>query len=266
MFISADGTKLNVDSGADGVPVVFQHGLCGDAGQTADVFPADIGFCRTTVEARGHGRSEPGPVDRLSIAAFTDDVAAFIEQRLDAPIVAGGISMGAAMSLRLAVKRPHLVSGLILARPAWVTAPAPANMRPNAEVSRLLQKMPAAVAREVFSDGETARRLAVEAPDNLASLLGFFSREPIDVTAALLGSIAADGPGVTDEEVRELNIPTLVIGHERDSVHPLAHAETLASMIANARLEVITPKAEDRARHRDDFRRVITAFLRAYAP
>eukprot|EP01037_Dinobryon_pediforme_P014082 gene14082-14201_t len=248
-FAAPDGTVLNIESAGDtGVPVIFQHGLCGDARQTAEVFPPDSRFRRMTIEARGHGASAAGDLSQLSIATFADDIIAYIDANHLAPVVVGGISMGAAIALRLAVHRPDLVRGLILARPAWVLDAAPDNMKPNAEVGALLATLSQAEARKKFMTSATADDLAAHAPDNLASLQGFFSREPQAVTAALLQAISADGPDVSESEVRALTVPTLVIGHERDSVHPLSHAKLLAAMISGARFVEIAPKAEDKTR------------------
>ncbi|WEZ84455.1 alpha/beta hydrolase [Rhizobium sp. 32-5/1] len=261
-FETHDGTRLHVDIAGEGPPVVFQHGLCGDAGQTQEAFPPEPGFCRITVEARGHGASQSGPIERLSIATFADDIAAYIETQLMAPVVVGGISMGAAIALRLAVTRPDLVKALILARPAWVTAAAPDNMAPNAEIGRLLQTLPPNEAKTVFLAGPIGQRLAVEAPDNLASLTGFFTRQPIAVTSALLTAFSSDGPGVTEDEVSRIAVPTLVIGTEQDSIHPIAHARTLTEQIATARFVQITPKAESRAQYVADFRNAMSTFLK----
>jgi pimeloyl-ACP methyl ester carboxylesterase len=256
------GISLHVDdAGGPGLPVLFQHGLCGDAGQTREAFPADAAFRRLTVECRGHGRSGAGDPSRFSIGTFADDVAAFIEATGRTPLVVGGISMGAAIALRLAVVRPELVRGLILARPAWVTDAAPENMAPNAEVGRLLAALPADAAQRTYLASDMARRLAEAAPDNLASLNGFFTREPLPITAALLQAISKDGPGVSTRDLRALRVPTLVIGHRRDAIHPFAHAETLASLIPAARLVTITAKADDRARYVDDFRQALSRFL-----
>lgn len=264
-FQTADGTLLQIDGDVDtaavSLPVVFQHGLCGDAKQTAEAFPPSTGFRRITVEARGHGGSKSGDVSRFAISTFADDIAAYIERHLAPPVVVGGISMGAAIALRLAVLRPELVRGLILARPAWFVATAPDNMQPNSEVGHLLATMPPEAAKAAFLAGKTGRRLAEEAPDNLASLAGFFSREPIAVTSALLTAISRDGPGVSEADLARINVPTLVIGHGRDIVHPFTHAEALAATIPHARLVRITPKAEDRARYVSDFHAAIHAFL-----
>jgi pimeloyl-ACP methyl ester carboxylesterase len=265
-FETSDGTLLNVDTAGEGQTIVFQHGLCGDAGQTREAFPVEPGLRRITIEARGHGRSQPGPLDRLSIATFADDIAAYIERYLPAPVVVGGISMGAAISLRLAVMRPNLVKGLVIARPAWIVEAGPESMAPNAEVGRLLNVMPPEEAKAAFLDGQIGRSLAAEAPDNLASLLGFFSRAPIDVTSALLTAISGDGPGVTEAQVRSLEVPTLVIGHEKDLIHPLNHAHALARMIPGARLVQITSKVESRERYVADFRLAMGNFLKNVKP
>lgn len=261
-FVTRDGTRLNVDAAGEGAPVIFLHGLCGDAGQTREAFPDAPGFRRITIEARGHGRSEPGTLDRLSIATFAGDVADYIEAHLQAPVIIGGISMGAAISLHLAVRRPDLVRALVLARPAWLTAPAPENMVPNAEVGRLLAAMSPPEAKTAFLDGPVGQRLAAEAPDNLASLTGFFAREPIAVTAALLTAISNDGPGVTEDELAGIAVPTLVIGHERDLVHPIAHARVLSEKIPGARFVQITPKVESKASYLADFHNAMHNFLK----
>ena len=266
-FQLLDGPRLRVaERRREGMPVLFQHGLCGDAGQTAEVFPSDARLRAITLECRGHGGSESGDVAAFSIARFADDVAAFITARRLAPLVVGGISMGAAIAMRLAVTRPDLVRGLVIARPAWSVQTAPANMQPNAEVGALLSSMRPEAARQVFAGGGTARRLSVEAPDNLASLMGFFSRESSAVTAALLTSISRDGPGVDAEQLRRLTVPVLVIATGKDVIHPLALAEELAGLVPHARLIEITPKGVDRQKYVAEFQDALDDFLKGFLP
>lgn len=250
------------DSGGSGQPVLFQHGLCGDARQTEEVLPGSEVIRRITLEARGHGASPAGDVRQFSIATFAQDCIALIEERRLAPLVAGGISMGAAIAMRIAVLRPELVRGLIIARPAWSVAAAPANIRPNAEVGELLMRLPPDEAEAAFLGSDTARRLSAEAPDNLASLRSFFARPDRQTTAALLTRISADGPGVTREQLGAIGVPTLIIATRLDSVHPFAMAEELASFIPAARLVEIAPKSRDRARYVAEFRNALHHFLK----
>ena len=246
---------------SDAPVMVFQHGLCGDASQPASLFPEDIGWRRVTVESRGHGRAEAGPPEQFSIATFADDLAAWIEDHEPRPVVVGGVSMGAAIALRLAALRPDLVRALVLSRPAWIAEAAPPNLAPNALVGELLRSYPPEEAHSRFEASELGQRIAREAPDNLASLLGFFSQEPVAVTRELLCRIANDGPGITREQIRGLRQPTLVVATARDYIHPLALAHELSSLIPNAKLVEITAKADDRVAHERQFRHALAQFL-----
>jgi pimeloyl-ACP methyl ester carboxylesterase len=261
-FTTGDGTTLSLHEAGSGRPMVFQHGLCGDANQPAQVFPRDAGYRHVTLECRGHGTSYSGPLDRLSIATFAEDIAGMIIAKGLGPCVVGGISMGAAIALRLAVVRPELVSAMVLARPAWVTNAAPANMAPNALVGELLRYHPADKARALFETTSTATQLSKVAPDNLASLRGFFSRQPVAVTAELLCRISADGPGVSADDLARITVPTLIVGTAQDFVHPMDHARTLAQLIPNARLAEITPKGVDASAYQADFRSALETFLK----
>ncbi len=131
--------ELNLVKGkGHGQAVVFQHGLCGQATQTQEAFPDDPRFKLYTLECRGHGASQAGPLNVFSINTFANDVTDMVEAENIAPCIIGGISMGAAISLHIAVHKPHLVKALVLARPAWLTENAPANNQPNFEVGNLL--------------------------------------------------------------------------------------------------------------------------------
>lgn len=258
-----DGLSLALHVEAGEGPVMFmQHGLCGDAAQPAAVFPRDSGVRLAVLDCRGHGDSPAGSPEGLSIATFADDVAAAIAATSRQPVIVGGISMGAAIAMRLACTRPELIKGLVIARPAWTFAAGPHNMMPNLEVGRLLARPPKAGELEDFLASPTAKKLAVEAPDNLASLTGFFRRAPRDVTAQLLTRISRDGPGVTEAQLRALDLPTLVIGHEEDVVHPMAYARALAAVIPGARLVEIPPKARGLAAYQDAFRLALARFIK----
>ncbi|MFV0491035.1 MAG: alpha/beta fold hydrolase [Pseudorhodobacter sp.] len=251
------GLRLSTARGTGCGPMaVFQHGLCGDATQAMEVMPHDL-VTALTLECRGHGQSDAGDPASYSIATFADDVAAMIENR-GSPRFVGGISMGAAISLRLAVTRPDLVPALVLARPAWVTDAAPANMAPNAEVGRMLTA-PQTTAG-AFRATPTGQKLATEAPDNLASLSSFFTREPRDVTSALLTRISADGPGIDARDLQKLKAPCLILATDEDLIHPLSHAHDLAQLIPGARLIKIPPKAQDRAAYVIGFQAALRSF------
>lgn len=255
--LQRDDVSLRGWDGGEGLPVIFQHGLGGDEAQVAEVFPDGQGIRRLTLECRGQGKSSLGNANEISIAKFADDVLAFADSRGVDRFAIGGISMGAAIALRIAVRHPKHVMALILARPAWLWGTAPENMKPFTEVASYLRQRTVSD----FESSATAQKLAREAPDNLLSLKKFFSVKDRNATAILLETIAADGPDVSEQEVRSIAVPTLIIGHKIDAVHPLEFAQTLASMIAGSQFVEITPKATDKPRHVAEFRKHVAQFL-----
>ncbi|MER8828609.1 alpha/beta hydrolase [Mesorhizobium sp. M0938] len=260
-----DDAMLRVSDTGDGLAVVFQHGLGGSEAQAAQAFPAGPGIRRLTLECRGHGASELGGRRPFSLEMFADDVVAAADQAGLDRFVAGGISMGAAIALRLACRHPDRVAGLLLVRPAWIFGSAPANMQPNAEVASLILGHGPDKARTIFAQSQTAVRLKRQAPDNLVSLLGFFDRPDSASFAQILADISADGPGVSESDVAGLGVPTLVVGNAVDAVHPLSVAHKLAATIPGATFVEIPAKALDSVRHFAELQAEITAFLHAHA-
>ncbi len=247
-----------------GPPLVFQHGLCADPLQTVDVIPPDTLHCHHLMHCRGHGTSEPGNTEQLSIATYADDLIAFIDQHIQTPCVVGGISMGSAISLRVAVKRPDLVSALILARPAWFTNPAPENLQPLVEIAQHLANHEASEAKRRFLDSQSAAILRQSAPGNLTSLLNMFERKPHSITSQLLGRLAKDGPGINTKEIAGIKVPTLIIANGDDYIHPMLLADNLTATIPGAKRVVITSKTVDEAAYVTGFRTALSGFLKNF--
>jgi len=65
---------------------------------------------------RGIGGSE-SPAAFESWDVLLNEFRAYVEGQLEAPVLLGGHSLGAMLSLRLAAEAPHLVSGLLLLEP-----------------------------------------------------------------------------------------------------------------------------------------------------
>jgi pimeloyl-ACP methyl ester carboxylesterase len=265
-FTTPDGTMLSgIDTG-EGLPVVFQHGLTGDAAQVAEVFPDRPVLRRLTLECRGHGGSEPGDRGALGFGQFAADLLAFMAARGVSRAIVGGISMGAGLALRLAVQRPDVVSALILARPAWLFDVAPETLAPFREVGRLVRQLGPVDGKRAFAASAICADLAIRSPDNLVSLMAVFDRPDGDRAALLAEAIGADGPGVTEEAVVGLRLPVLILANEADVIHPVAYARRLAELIPGAQLALLPPKGSDRAGHVAAFRAEVARFITGLLP
>jgi pimeloyl-ACP methyl ester carboxylesterase len=151
--------------------------------------------------------------------------------------------------------------GLILVRPAWSFARAPDNLTPIREIAAWLRSHPPAEGQALFAGSATAERLRVEAPDNLASLLGYFERPDALAFADVLDDIASDGTGISREDAAKLAVRALVLGNRQDAIHPLAVAQSMADTLPNAHFLELPAKAADAEAHFAAVRTVILQFL-----
>lgn len=268
----------DVDAARDDRPVfVFQHGLGGDAAQTQALVPPDSRFRVATLECAGHGARSHG-ASVPSIAGFADDVAAFVAREIAAdpalPWVLGGVSMGAAIALRLACQ-PDVGIGrkpaaLVLVRPAWAFASAPANLAVFLDVADAMRRHGTSRGATVFAETAAYAALCAGSPDNARSLSLQFERpqavaDPA-ATAALLHAIACDGPGVAPERAQAMVLPALVIGCEDDLVHPIEIARELAGTLPNAQFVEVVSKSRQTERHAEQVTATIDRFLARFAP
>jgi pimeloyl-ACP methyl ester carboxylesterase len=256
-----DGCRLAFVDEGEGMPVLWQHGLGADRTQPAEVFPAIDGIRRITLECRGHGLSALGDSRALSIAQFADDAVLLLDHLGIERAAVGGISLGAAVALRIAVMRPERTSALILARPAWVDADGPEQLQIYRDVAELLAQHGADEGLTRLEASERLREVEAASPDNAASMRGFFRRRNPASTVALLRHIPVQGPGVQRGDISRLDLPTLVIANREDYVHPVKTAQTLAELIPGSTLRIITSKTVSREDYVVEFERALRDFL-----
>jgi len=260
-FKTADGCAIDYVDEGDGVPVLWQHGLGATQSQAAEVFPRAPGIRRITMECRGHAGSELGATEALSIEQFTDDATRLLDHLGVSRAVAGGISLGAAIAIRLAVCQPERISALIIARPAWLDERVPERMQIYLDVAELLAQHGSAQGLERLHASERYRLLMGASPDNAASMRSFFQRENPASTVALLSRIPAQGLGVTRKQMSRLALPTLVIANEGDYVHSVAMATEVAGLIPGAELKIIPSKNSARDAYIEAFKAALDEFL-----
>jgi pimeloyl-ACP methyl ester carboxylesterase len=202
-----------------------------------------------------------GDPARLSIAQFATDVAALLDHLSIDAAVLGGISLGAAISMRLAASMPGRIKGLILARPAWVDEAAPPTMHPYLVLAEALKEYGPEEGLRRFANSEILAGVERVSPDNAASLLSFFSRPNEQSTIELLARIPRDGPGLSRHDIASIDMPTLVIGNGEDYVHPLPYASRLKDLIPGAALQIVTSKSVNKVLHQSEFRESLASFL-----
>lgn len=113
--VNLNGTLMHFeDTGGDGEPVVFSHGLL----FSGSMFEAQVEHLKNryrciTFDHRGQGQSGV-PEGGYDIDTLTDDAATLISSLNAVPCHFVGLSMGGFVGMRLAVRKPELLKSLTL--------------------------------------------------------------------------------------------------------------------------------------------------------
>ncbi|TQM31703.1 serine aminopeptidase S33 family [Nocardia bhagyanarayanae] len=144
------------------------------------------------------------------------------------PVLAAGISLGAAIALEWAGAHPESVAGVVAALPAWT----------GSDTARCPAALSAAVtAEQLRADGlETViARMRASSPRWLADALTQSWRSQWPHLPQALEE-AADYKWPSTDRLATLDVPVAVVTAVDDPVHPLAVAEEWADLIPRARL------------------------------
>lgn len=228
------GYKLHYEEhGSGDRAVVLLHGLLLDTNVNRGLARAfaSHGYRVILLDLLGHGRSDKPEDARLHrFDRYSEQVVGLLDHLNIDKAVVGGVSLGADVGLQVAVMAPERMHGLIVEMPvmehatpfaALLFVPLLLGVQFGGPVARLASKLWSRVPRTQL--------------DTLNSVLNMLSAPP-EATAAVLHGILV-GPVAPDiERRRKISVPTLVIGHKRDMLHPFTDATNLVEEIAGARL------------------------------
>ncbi len=123
-FLDARGSRLRYLVAGEGEPLVLVHGLGGAAANWLALAPLLLSGRRLIVpELPGHGGSSPLPA-APSLSPYADRLGLLLEHEGATPAAVVGHSLGGAVALRLALRRPESVSALVLAAAAGISSTA----------------------------------------------------------------------------------------------------------------------------------------------
>ena len=258
-----DGICFNYRESGTGLPFIFQHGLGADVSQPFSLFQPPPGIRLIAFDARAHGQTTPlGPLEKLCFQTFGEDLLALMDHLGIRETILGGISMGAALALHFTLRWPERVRALVLSRPAWMETPHPWNVTMFSLISSLIRQHGAAQGLEEFQRSPEYADTLARWPDVATSFAQQFLNERAEETALKLGRIIQDSPHPDRAAWGRVRVPALVLGNERDPVHPIEYARELTRALPNAEFREITSKAVSVDRHNADVQRVVEEFLR----
>lgn len=211
--------------------ILLVHGVLLDAYVNRDIAAALVkaGYRVILLDLLGHGRSDaPADARLYRLDFFAEQVLSAMDQLDLERVILGGISLGTITALQVAVQHPERIEALLLEMPVMEhAAPAAALMLTPI---LLAARYGARVYRPVT---RLLGRLPRPKVNVWHSVFNAVIRDP-EVTSAILHGLLV-GPVVPPAaQRRKIPVPTLVIGHQGDWLHPFDDARTLAEEIPGA--------------------------------
>ncbi|MEV4200059.1 alpha/beta fold hydrolase [Micromonospora globbae] len=209
-YADVNGINLYYETHGTGHPLVLLHGGLASGEMFAPILPTLADHHQVIlVDLQGHGRT--ADIDRpLDVTLMAEDIAALIDHLgLEKPDLVG-YSLGGGVALQVALKYPHKVRRLVTAS---------AHIRRDAIHAEILaqQGQVGAAAAEFMKDTpmyELYQRVAPR-PEDFPRLLD------------KIGAAMAKDYDYT-EEVRGLQVPTLVVAADADMAPPRHYVEVFA--------------------------------------
>lgn len=247
-YFEHDGHWLAYEVYGEGDRVlVYLHGLLLDANLNRGLAEAlsERGERVVLLDLLGHGRSDkPAHAAEYRMDLYVEQVFALMDELEIDEAVLGGLSLGANVSLLAATTNPERVRGLVLEMPVLErAAPAVALTFVPLLLALHYANFPARVLTSIV------RRLPRTRFGPLDSILDAASAEP-DQMAAILHGVLLGPVTPTFEQRVAIDVPTLVLAHRNDFIHPFSDARALTEQIPWAQLVPARSPLELRLRPR----------------
>jgi pimeloyl-ACP methyl ester carboxylesterase len=217
-YADVNGVRLYYEIHGKGEPLLLMHGGLGFGETLYGLVPRlSKRYMVIVPDTRGHGRSEDGK-GLLHYDDMVEDMAALLGKLGIGRAYVAGWSDGGIVAIGLAIRHPGLVKAIV---------PIGANIRPDGLLPQSIEEMrhadPAAL-------GELPLKLAYEALAPEPAHWPAFFRE--------VNEMWLTEPSFTDEELRGIRCPALVMAGEKDEILD-AHTRLIASLIPGSKLMIV---------------------------
>jgi pimeloyl-ACP methyl ester carboxylesterase len=282
-----DAAMLAYYEQGDGEPVVFIHGSASDLRSWEQQVPAIAKSHRAIAYSRRYARPNedipPGLDDQM--LPHVDDLTAFLRAIHAAPSHLVGHSWGAFICLLTAIRHPQLVRSLVLQEPPVLSLFTSTPPRPRQLLPLLVRRPRTAVAILKFGATTIApAQRAFRRGDDDAALQTFAygvlgketyerlpeqrkqqARENLNTLRAQL--MGAGFPPLSEDDVRGVGVPTLLMTGERSPAFLLRLTDRLQQLLPNAeRVEIAGASHAMQEENPGGVNEAIVGFLARHAP
>lgn len=227
-------------AGDEGLPLVFLHGIGGDAEQWRPQLDSFSGQYRTIAwDMPGYGDS--APLDEMSFPALAEAVSALLDRLSIERAHLVGHSLGGMIAQRFANSYPERLRSLTL-----VAATAAFGRQPGGEPDETWRE---SFVEQRLGPLDRGASMVELAPKLIQGLVGD-EPDPKGLEQAILSMAAVPEAGYRaaiqclsgfdqEDELAGIEVPTLILAGEKDPIAPPRVMQRMADMIPHARFEML---------------------------
>jgi pimeloyl-ACP methyl ester carboxylesterase len=257
--VTVNGTTLVYNEEGTGQPMLFIHGMCGDAVTWSDQMRRLSPVFRCVAyDRRGHSRSPLGEFTQRSVQLHADDAAQLILKLGIHPCILVGSSSGGRIAVDVMRRFPDLVKGAVLSEPPLLSLD-PTSSAP------FMARIKSAVDSAMTNGGP---RAAVDAFFELVCP-GFWPgldesrREAFRTNAdELIGDLTMPSYQISRADLARIGIPSLVVSGSTSDPMMRSVSRVLAESLPNARFVELEDSGHvTYAEKPEEFASAVTSFV-----
>lgn len=256
-ILEKNGRRLEYEVSGKGEPFVFLHGMGGSTKQIEGAYLPLEGVQLINLNQQGHGHSD-ADWNAYDFDHLAEDVLAILEKHQLEKVYLGGISMGAAVALNLAVRYPERVRGLLLIRNAWTIKPMSEKVRKAYEDlgmslrEKSIERFYETEGWKIVKEPSAYTRNAFVTPFTDEACLKYWEKYLI---------LPEKTPVNDEKQLERLDMPVYILANRNDLCHPYERGIWLHEHIQGSFFAELPDKDTDPQKHKQLSNEVIRKMI-----
>jgi len=249
---------INYKISGEGFPFIFQHGLGANLAQAQSLLGGQKNVQLITMDCPGHGDTPLRLANPPSFNFYSDEILRLMDHLKIEKAIFGGISMGAGISMNIALRYPEKVAGLVVVRPAWLDKGNPENLMILKAAAKFIGKRN---DRAKFENNKEYQHIKGHLRTAATSIMGVFGDAQQTAIPMVLKSMVSDVPFENLADLAKITQPCLIFGNDDDPLHPYEMAKLIHQQIKGSELKKVTSRYVGNRQHKKEVNTEVAAFL-----